>query len=109
MPKTNGQQQVYGLVKFRATTLPQRVLSTTHRSMVVFDTRLVALEAIEMAITLAEAEICGVAEAGGLAMDGAGLLRELRRFVDPIHAAVAYGDRGRRAFDDRGARTGGDG
>ena len=41
-------------------------------------------------------------------MDGAGLLRELRRLVDLIQAAVAHRHRRRRAFHDGEARTCGD-
>ena len=65
-------------------------------------------DAIEVTVALAETEIGDVAEAGGLAMGGARLLRELRGFVDPIQAAVAHRHRRRRALHDCHARTCGD-
>ena len=63
--------------------------------------------AIEVGVAIGKAEIGGVSEPCGLAMSGTSTLRDPRRLVDPVEAAITHRYRCRRAFDERGARTGG--
>ena len=52
---------------------------------------------------LAQTEMGGVPEPRGLVVEGTGLLGELRRLLDPIHASITHRDGRRRSFDDGGA------
>ena len=52
---------------------------------------------------LAQTEMGGVPELRGLVVESAGLLGELRRLLDPVHARITHRDGRCRAFDDGGA------
>ena len=59
--------------------------------------------AVEVTVMLAETEMGGVSEPRGLVVESTGLLGELRRLLDAIHASIMYRDGCSRAFDDCGA------